>query len=219
MSLIDFTHDTTYGVIDTTITGDLLVRYGVTSSTEIMVGWTALGHVHSRDPLTSTVSTGTGIGDVTLGFKTSLHNPDGSGFSLALQPVLTVPTGGSTIGSGGWGASLTIPITLPMPGKLQLALSPSLGVAPDSAGNGRHLRYGGVAGVSVPVSHALSAGVELAAFQNDDPVQHRTTSTFDAALAWTPKGLKDFQFDAGAYVGLNSQTPNVEVIVGIAHRF
>jgi hypothetical protein len=112
-----------------------------------------------------------------------------------------------------------VPIAVPLPKKAQLELSPQIGVVPNSGGNGAHMRYGGVIGVGVPLSQTLNAGAELAAFRDEDAAGHATKATFDLTLAWTPKALKDIQFDVGGAIGLNHQTPALEGVIGIAHRF
>jgi hypothetical protein len=65
----------------------------------------------------------------------------------------------------------------------------------------------------------MSTGVELAAFRDEDQVGHSTKATIDMTLAWTPAATKDFQVDAGVYAGINSQTPGLQVVLGLAKRF
>jgi hypothetical protein len=220
MSLIDWTRDQTAdSVNDTTLIGDLLIRAGITKTTEIRIGWTPIGIVRSRDVLTGVHSRMASTGDVSLGFRTSLKNPDGNGFSLAIQPSVSRPTGGSSIGSGTWGASLVVPMSVQVSKVIQLALTPEFDASPDSDGQGRHARYGGVIGIDMPLGATLSGGVELAAFHDEDPTGRSTAATIDMTIAWTPKAVKDFQIDAGLYAGLNRQTPGLQMVLGIAKRF
>src|SRR5690349_18301682 len=51
LGLGDWTRDTTGPVrSDTIIAGDTLVRIGLNDSLEAQIGWTAYGHVRTRDP-------------------------------------------------------------------------------------------------------------------------------------------------------------------------
>ena len=220
ISLVDFTRDRSpYALSNTILIGDLLLRAGVTDATELRIGWTPFGIVQMRDLATSGVMHNSGVGDVVFGFRTNLKNPDGSGVSIAVQPSVSLPVGGSGIGAGTWGISLVVPMSFQLNSAIQFALTPEVDAAPNADGSGRHVRYGGVLGVGIPMTSTIDAGVELAAFRNDDPLGHVMNATADVTLAWTPKATPAFQFDAGAYVGLNDHTPEVEIVLGVAKRF
>ncbi len=220
MSLIDLTHGRSADATnDAALIGDLLIRAGVSKTTELRIGWTPFGVVYNHDLLTGLRTRNSSIGDITLGFRTSLKNPDGSGISIAVQPSVSLPTGGSAIGNGTWSASVALPISVPLTQSVQLALTPEIDAAPNSDGLGRHPRYGGVIGVGVPLGERVSAGVEVAAFRDQDPTGRSTKATFDMTLAWMPKAVKDFQIDAGVYAGINSETPRLQFALGIAKRF
>ncbi|MEA3008657.1 MAG: hypothetical protein QOJ91_349, partial [Sphingomonadales bacterium] len=99
--LVDWTLDRTPDLrTDTIEAGQLLVRIGLTDSLEAQLGWTAFGHVRTRDRLTGSVDHASGVGDLTVALRQNLKNPDGSGFSVALMPYATLPTGGQAIGAG-----------------------------------------------------------------------------------------------------------------------
>jgi hypothetical protein len=219
-SLIDVTHDRSADAVnDTALIGDLLIRAGVTKTTELRIGWTPFGIVRSHDFLANARTHSSSTGDTSIGFRTSLKNPDGLGFSIAVQPSVSVPTGGSAIGNGTWGASLILPMSMPLSNTIQLAVTPEIDAAPDSDRQGRHRRYGGVIGIGLRLGATMSTGVELAAFRVEDPMGHSTKATIDMTLAWTPAATKDFQVDAGVYAGINSQTPGLQVVLGLAKRF
>jgi len=65
----------------------------------------------------------------------------------------------------------------------------------------------------------VNLGAELWVDVDDDPSGRVPKASFDLTAAWTPAALKDVQLDAGAYLGLNRKTPDLELVVGIAHRF
>lgn len=220
MSLFDLTHDrSTDAKTDTTLVGDLLVRAGITDTTELRLGWTPFGSIRTRDRLSGVLSHSSSMGDISLGLRTNLKNPEGSGLSIAIQPSITLPVGGTAVGAGTWAASLVVPVSYQLTKSLQLALTPELDAAPDSDGAQRHPRYGAVIGLGFAVTSAFNIGAELAAFRDNDPSDHATNATADLTLAWTPPAAKDFQVDAGFYAGLNSDTPDLQMVIGIAKRF
>jgi hypothetical protein len=202
---------------DTLIAGDFLVRYGVGDSTEIRLGWTAYGHVRTRDLTTGTIDHISGVGDVTIGLKQNLSNPGGDGFSLALLPYATLPAGKDGIGAGDWGAGLLIPVSYDLTERLTLETTPELDAAVDSDGKGRHLAFGAAGGLGVKLSEKWSMSAEGQLIRDRDPSGHSTQALGGAFLAWQPRDR--IQFDAGAQAGLNHATPDVELYFGISEKF
>ena len=202
---------------DTILAGDTLLRIGIDQQTEAQIGWTAYGHVRTRDRMTGAVDRADGTGDVTLAIRRNLANPDGSGLAIALQPYVTLPIGGSAIGAGDWGAGLIAPVSYDLAGGLQLALTPQVAAAVDSDGNGRHLMYGSVLGLGFDLSDAVGATVELAAYRDSDPAGHTTQALAGLSFGWQPGD--DSQLDAGVNLGLNRDTPDIELYFGITRRF
>ena len=105
--LVGLSHDRNAGSIE----GDLIARAisRALAWVERELGSTGPPAAWSR----STRATGGscrahGSGDVTIGRRRNRHNPDGSGFSIAVQPFATLPTGGHAIGAGSWGAGLIV---------------------------------------------------------------------------------------------------------------
>lgn len=196
--------------------GDTLVRYGLTDRLEVQVGWTAFGTVRERSgagPATHM----SGTGDVTLALRRNLVNPDGSGFSAALMPYTTLPTGGRTLGAGTWSAGLLIPVSYALPHDLQLDFTGRVEAAADEDRRGRHLAYGGIAGLDLPVAKELTATLELSVQRDEDGADRSTEVTGGFSLALLPR--PDLQLDAGVNAGLSRAAPDAEVYVGIARRF
>lgn len=202
---------------DTILGGDLLLRYGVDANSEVHIGWTAYGHQHERDRLTGNIQNTSGVGDVTVAYKRSLAQPDGSGFSVALQPFATLPAGGSAIGNGDWSAGLIVPVSAEIAKRVELQFSPEVDAAVDEDRSGRHLSYGTVAGLGVDMSETLSTALEFSAFRDDDPVGHSTELLAAASLAWQPTDA--WQLDVGSAFGLNANSPHARLYVGIARHF
>jgi len=196
-------------------TGDLLVRYGLTSSLEMQVGWTAYTHVRVRAG--NVVSRDGGTGDVLVALRQNLRNPDGSGFSIALMPYATLPTGSDGIGAGDWGAGLLVPISYELPHGLALGFTAEADAAVDEDGNGRHFAYSGVFGLSADLSDKVGATAELSVGRDEDPAGHSTQALAGLSFGWTPND--HLQLDVGANAGLNRDSPDLELYFGVARRF
>jgi len=204
---------------DNVLMGDLLMRLGLTEHVEGQLGWTAYGHLRTRDRMTGAIEKQGGIGDLSLGFRANLMNPDGSGTSIAIQPVISLPVGGEAIGAGTWGASLLVPFSFSLSDTLQLSFTPEIAAEPDEDRHGRHLAYGGVAGLGLSLLPDVDAGIELSGFRDDDPGDHSTQWFLDLSAAWRPAEADDVQFDIGTSLGLDRDAPDVQLYAGVAKRF
>ena len=200
---------------DTILFGDTLARIGVGERLEVQVGWTPLGY--SRERIGGVVDRATRVGDATVGAKLNLASPDGSGFSLAVQPRVTLPVGRAPVGAGDWGASLIVPLSYDVSDAVQLQFSPEVDAAVDGDGNGRHLAYGGTAGLGFALNDAVDASLEFQAIRDRAPGGHATEAYSGLSLAW--RTSKNFQFDVGANLGLNRDSDDVELYAGFSRRF
>lgn len=200
---------------DRIVAGDLSLRFGVSARSEVEVGLTSFGAVRSRS--NGVVSRAHGLGDMTLAFKHSLRSPDGSGFSVAVQPFVTLPTGGSAIGAGDWGAGLIVPVGASLGKSVSLELTPEIDAAVDADGTGRHVALSAVEGVSFSLTPSLSSAVEVQEVHDADPSGHQEHVLAGLALAWQPSA--HWQLDVGSVAGLDHASPGVELYVGISRRF
>lgn len=196
--------------------GDALLRAGLTPSLEVQLGWTMLGHIRERDRATGGENSGTRTGDVTIALRKNLSNPDGSGVSVALMPYATLPLGGEGVGAGDWGAGLILPASFDL-GALSLGLTPHVDAAVDGDGDGRHLAYGSVVGLGFNLSDDISMAAEVSLTRDRDPGGHSTEALAGLSAGWQPDD--DSQWDVGANVGLNRDSPDVELYFGFARRF
>jgi len=202
------THDIAYGGLE--------LRLGLTSTVEGQLSWTLYERVRTKDH--GVVSTVSGSGDFGAALRWSLKNPAGDGLSIAVQPFVVAPTGSSGIGDDAWQGGVIVPVSIPLTGEWSLSLSPELDARPNASGSGRHAGYALAGGVGRAVG-SVNLGAELWVDRDEDPSGHVTQASFDLTAAWTPKALHDVQLDASAYVGLNRRTPDLELVVGLAHRF
>ncbi|WP_442681159.1 transporter [Sphingomonas sp. ASY06-1R] len=202
---------------DTIVAGEILARYGITPTTEVRLGWTAFGHVRTRDRATGMIERTSGTGDVSVGVKQSLIHPDGDGFSVALLPHATLPTGRNQVGAGDWGAGLLIPVNYDLSETLKLEVTPEIDAAVNESGHGRHTAYGSAAGLGVKLSEKWSVSVESQLLRDRDPSGHSTQALGGVFAAYQPKDR--LQFDVGAQTGLNHASPDVELYFGVTERF
>lgn len=218
LGLADRTVDRSPGArIDTIEAGQLLIRIGLTDRLEAQIGWTAFGHVRERDRITGSVARASGIGDLTVALRQNLVGPDGSGFSAAVMPYATLPVGNAAIGAGDWTAGAILPLSYDLGGGVQLGVTAQVEAAADADRDGRHLAYGGVAGLALPLSDALGVTLEVAANRDDDPSGHSTEWLGGVSAGWMVRD--DLQLDAGANVGLDSTAPDLQLYLGVAKRF
>jgi len=197
--------------------GDTLVRVGLTDTIEAQIGWTPYGHVRTRDAATGAIENRGRAGDVTLGVKVNLQNPDGKGLSAAVRPFVTVPVGRMPVGFGDWGAGVTAPVSYELNKTFKLQVTPEVEAAVNQDGHGRHFAASGTLGLGVELTKTVTATVEGQVLRDDDP-ERKTTQTFGAlSLAWMAS--KTMQLDIGGIAGLNHDTPDAEFYVGISRLF
>lgn len=218
MSLVDWTRDEDAREQDDTIlAGDLQARFGLTHSTELQVAWTLYGHDRTRDKLAGGIDRTSGVGDVQIGIRQNLRNPDGKGLSLAIEPSVTLPVGRAPIGAGTWGAGVVIPVTYDLSDTLNLQLTNDVEAAPDQDGAGRHFLASAVVGLGYDLTAQVTAVAEVQVTQDNDPDGHRTQAFAAGSLAWQP--TRRFQLDVLVGAGLNRDTPDVRVLTGGAVVF
>ena len=201
----------------TVLIGATLARLGIGSSTEVQLGWSPYGHQRTRDRLDGTVERQGGTGDVMLGLKQNVANPDGHGLSIALLPSVTLPVGREPIGAGDWGATMLVPVTYDLSDAVQLEWTPEIDAAVDQDGNGRHLAYGSVVGVEWELVDGIELVGEIQATRDRDPSEHTTAWLAGLSAAWQPS--HHIQFDIGGAAGLNRAAPDLRVYTGVAALF
>jgi hypothetical protein len=218
VSLLDWTRDNPADTrTDTILAGDLAVRAGIAQHAELRLAWPPWGHVRVHDKASGAIDTQSGTGDVRLGLKRNLVSPDGGGFSLALLPSVSLPTGGMAIGAGDWGAGLQVPASLALTPSLSLVMTPEFDAAVNQRRSGRHLAWGSAAGLAVAAAKGLNLAFEAAVLHDDDPAGASTSATAGVAA-----GLmlgENFQADVSGTFGLNAATPGLRLAFGIARRF
>jgi len=202
---------------DTVVLGDSFVRVGVTSDTEVSVAWTAYTHLQTRDRASGAIDRSQGVGDVTFALKHNLLHPGGDGFSMALQPYITLPTGNAAAGAGDWAAGVVVPLSFDLGHGLSLGGTSEVAAAVDGDRHGRHLLASQIVGLGVAVNGQVNVTGELEALRDQDPAGHATQTFAALSLAWAPS--KDLQLDVGAVAGLNAHSPDLQLYAGVSRRF
>lgn len=199
--------------------GEILLRYGLGTTTEVQLGWTAFGHVRTRDIADGRISTAQGVGDVTIGVKQNLRHPaEGkTGFAMALLPFVTLPTGATEVGDEDWSAGLILPMSYKFSDSVSFAISPEIDAAADEDGQGRHLSYGAAMGFQLHVTEAVRLSPELQIVRDEDPAQSVTMS--NVSLSLDVRVQKRTQLDIQAVAGLNRDTPDIRLLTGVTHKF
>ena len=150
-------------VTDTLALGDTLLRFGIDDGTEIQLGLTAFVDATSRDRLTRAPDRARSVGDGYAAIRR------GIGPHAAVEVFFTLPRGKGAAGAGDWGAGVLLPIDIPAPADFTISLIPEVSAVPNASGTGRHLAFGGVAGLSHALSDSLAGGLELGLVHDDDP--------------------------------------------------
>lgn len=217
VGFVDYSHFQQGGVEDTGYDyGSLTLRLGLTDSMEGQILWTP--YSVAREKVGGVTFEDTGSGDIGFSLRQAFTPADTTGISVAVQAIVTAPTGSNGISADVWEGAILMPIDIPLSDDWAMELTPEVDIVGDSLGGGHHAAWAGSIGVTRQVSE-VELGAELWASRDDDPAGGTTQASFDLTAAWMPGGLHDVQFDVGVNFGLNSDTPDVEIGAGIAKRF
>ena len=131
--------DHTGGVdTDTYLITNPTLKYGLTRTLDLEASLAPLVVVTTHDRASGASGTTTGIGDLYLRAKWNLVGDDGGPVSLALLPYVKAPTARLGIGNGAVEGGLLVPVSISLPAKFSLALTPEVDLFKNADGNGRH---------------------------------------------------------------------------------
>jgi hypothetical protein len=200
------------GVHDDTYTlGATELRFGVSRRIELEAAWAPMIVDRTRG-----APHRTGTGDASLAILGALTDPDKMGVAVSAQAFVTLPTATHDLGAGGFTGGVRLPIAIPLSDGFSLGLTPEVDVLRNAAGGGTHAAWIGVASLGRSFG-PLALGAEFWGQVEEEPAGTLRRASADLTSAVTIG--KDLQLDAGANFGLNRQTPNAEVYVGVSHRF
>ncbi len=187
---------------------DPVVKLGINSFTDFEVGFAGFVDTRTTQNLDgTTLSKGSGFGDVTLATKFNLLGNAGGTYGFALIPYLIVPSGTRNVSSGGVEGGVIAPFTVSLPSDFNLTLQTEVDALRNSDNPGTHVAFTNIINVTHPVPGIkdLTATVEL----YSSVLTERHTPdiyTFDTALAYLVQ--PDLQLDIGANIGLNHGAPD-----------
>ena len=215
LDALDWTHDHSDGITsDQLVIASPTIKYGLGASTDIEATVVPFMRQVTRNGAAREAVSG--VGDTQLRLKQRLTPADAK-VGIALVPWVKLPTARAALGNGKWEEGLILPIDVSLPGKIQFNLSPEVDRLANAAGSGFHAQYSAAAALTLPFGGKWSVGGELWAADDRDPAGVSHQASADAALTFAP--VKSTQFDAEVDVGLNHQTPALELIVGYSRRF
>lgn len=218
--LFDGTWDRQGGVSnDSFVYASTLLKYGLTSDIDVEAGWAPLVVQRSHDRASNTTLTDSSVGDLYLRAKFNLTGNRDSGWNFALDPYVKEPVAHAPIGNGAWEGGVVAPLATNLSKDWSIDITPEFDVVENGAGDGRHTALAGSVGLTRALNGGVSVTGELWTAVDFDPVATTHQYSFDLALAWVPPKLKYLQLDTGVNLGLNRETPDVEVYVGVSRKF
>src|SRR3954447_25955130 len=214
--LADWALDEGSGERDTWLAvGETTIKYGVTDRSNIEVDVAPLQRQTSR--VDHVQDSALGFGDVDVLYKQQLTLRDAP-VEVDALPFVKVPTAKHSIGNGKWEGGFLLPIGYSIPGSpLALALTPEVDWVADADGHGHHPAMAQVASIGWAVTGRLSLSAEIWGAWDWDPTGTTREVSADGAVAYLASS--DVQLDAGANLGLNRNTPDVELYGGVSFRF
>lgn len=195
------------------VLGSSFLKLGLSDRSDMEIGITPYLHVETETG--GGKSRASGFGDVTVRYKHRLTG-DGAKVEVAAIPFVKLPTADRDIGNGKVEGGLAIPVSIAV-GSVSVTLSPEADLLADADDHGRHFALTNLIGLSGPVAPGVTLVGELWTTTNFDPADTVTLVSADAGVAYLVSD--SFQFDLGANLGLNRNTPDVELYAGFAIRF
>jgi len=213
--LINWTRDDADGVrTDVIAYTSPTMKLGIGPATDVQTTFTPYTESRTRDP-EGTTRYG-GFGDVFVRVKQRLTS-ENAGLEVGLMPYVKIPTAGRRIGNGAWEGGVSIPIQYALPSGFSLGASPEIDAVLDQDGRGRHAYVVGTLNVGKTITDRLAVGIEAWTGQDLDPSGAERQYSADVFATWLVAPL--LQLDAGANFGLNEETPDAQIYVGVSTRF
>jgi hypothetical protein len=200
--------------VDVLVFSNPTIKFGLSDSSDIQLNWSPYARARSRDTA-GNVIINEGIGDLTVRFKQRLTAPEGA-FQLAVLPFVKLPTASASVGDGKVEGGFAFPINQSIAGGWTVTLGPQVDVLANSDGQGYHLGVTGLVNIAKQFG-SFTLYNEIWTSQAFDPSGTVRQWSYDTALVWLP--TPNWQFDVGANIGLNRETPDVYGYIGLSTRF
>ena len=199
---------------DTILYTNPTLKYGLAAATDVEVSITPYETIRARDSLN--VIKISGVGDLFLRFKQRL-TPSDAKVQFALIPYIKIPTAKTGLGNRKVEGGLVGTGVFTLPAGFSLTVTPEIDDLENTNLDGHHSQVVGALNLSKTLSPKVTASAEFWTSQNFDPSGTVRQYSADGAIAYVPS--PSLQFDAGVNIGLNRDTPGVQLYLGVARRF
>ena len=210
--LADWTVQKQDGERDTLLVlGETTVKYGISDSADIEIDVTPWQRA------TADHASAAGFGDLNLIYKQQLTAPDAAPH-FSFYGFVKIPAANRELGNRKVEGGVALPVSFAMADSpLSVALTPELDWAADEDGHGHHAAMAQVISLGWQANERLNLSGELWGQWDWDPMGTTRQASADAAAAYLISN--DVQLDFGANLGLNRNTPDVELYGGVSKRF
>lgn len=200
--------------VDTILYTNPTVKYGIGGATDVEVNIASYETVRTHGG--GTDDTLHGAGDLYVRLKQRLTASDAR-TQVALIPYAKAPTAKRGIGNDRWEGGLIAPVIFSLPAGFTLNVGPELDILADGDGSGHHVGLTSLVNLSHALGSRATVYAEFWNSQNLDPAGtiHQYTADIAVAYLLTPT----LQADLGGNFGLNRDTPDTQVYVGLSTRF
>ena len=218
MDFVNWTTQKVDGVRTTTLFGPTPgIKVGITNWLDLEASFAPYERVEIEDHNAGTSTGISGVSDLFFRAKINLWGNDGGKTAAAIIPYVKVPTAKDGLGNGATEGGVILPLQISLPKDMTLLLNTEVDVLKNNSGSGYHANYVNVAGLSLPVIKDVTFTGEFWSSINDDPSGVVDQYSIDFALAWTVR--PNVQIDGGVNIGLNDDTPDLQLYSGVAVRF
>ncbi len=195
--------------------GETAIKYGLSNSTDVAIDITPFVRVATRDH--GSRSSAEGVGDLSFQLKHRLTD-DKAAVQVSILPIVTAPIAKKDIGADAWQFALLVPVSADIgQSPFSIGLTPEVDWVADADGRGRHVAMAQVASLGWKATDKLNLSAELWGQWDWDPAGTTRQVSVDGSIAYLAS--KRLQLDAGANVGLNRNTPDLELYGGFSLRF
>jgi hypothetical protein len=214
--LADWIRDRSGGIRSASLTvGDTAVKIGVTDRLHIELDLTPFTRADERAGGNRRRASGLGDAGVALKYRMTA---DDAPVQFAVRPFVKLPVAKRSLGNGKveGGAEFSLDSTF-AGSSAGWNLDSEVDVVSDADGSGYHFAMAQAASAGLPLSDRFTVSAELWTSSDFDPDRTVRQYSIDAAAAYLVSS--DVQLDAGVDLGLNRDTPDLEIYSGIAIRF
>lgn len=213
--LIDWTDDRSGDVQTTSLTfADTAVKFGLTDRLHFEFDLTP--YTQSVAHAAGVRDRASGIGDSGVAVKYRFTR-DSAPVQAALYPFVKLPTANHHLGNGKVEGGVALLVDSSFGGSASWDIAPEVDLVADSIGSGYHVAIVQVASAGLGLSQRLSVSGDVWGQWDFDPAGTVRQYSLDGAAAYLVSNR--MQLDAGVNLGLNRNTPDVELYSGIAVRF